>query len=136
MVVIDIQKSRSGLLAQRFLVIALVVSLVFVFFACGKPADKKADDTPEPAPVSLAESLVGTWVRDDAIGEVSFIFREDGTGEAGMENNMEDFIWKVNGETITIDWSDVHSPQWYKLSENTLEVHDNQGDSVDIYTRK
>jgi len=127
MVITNILKSKS------LLIIALIVTMSLFFFACGKGAEKKGADTPEP--VAETGVLYGTWVYEvPELGVIELVLNEDGTGSTGTAVGLIALTWEATDTTITTIVDGVSSTAPFTLSGNTLTVTTEQGEVT--YTRK
>lgn len=114
----------------KFLAFALFAVLACVNFAsCSDDDDDNDNDN----------SIVGTWIEkgvdDGEAYENTWIFNENGTGAALLNDNYRDsFSYVYTKPRLTIEWdygeTEILSVEW--INKNTIRLYDGEGEDFTI----
>ena len=74
---------------------------VFLFSSCSK--DEQPIEFKDG--YGIDDRLIGTWV-SHGVGS-TYIFMDDGKGQAVTSRLTQDFIWQVKDNTILFDWERI-----------------------------
>ena len=90
----------------------LVIAICLFLVACGKKTGKE---------------LIGSWKNDTTVKgyELIYTFNEDGTGNYNAGGYVIDFIYKVDGDKISLDYTDENMETLdttYNVDGNKLNI--------------
>ena len=122
----------------------LILAAVFALglTACGNGGGNTTDPTDTPptasaaaAPSQDANALIGSWEYEN--GNYTYTFNEDGTGTYELYSGTMEFTYEVNGDEVSILYTDSTSPLTltFSVDGDTLNMIDSFGEDT-IYIRK
>jgi len=103
---------------KKLLAVVLLFALALSFAACS---------TKDP-------SIVGTWIGKDGDNELTYEFRDDGTGTATAGKATADFTYAIEDGRLSVTVGGKTNSASFTLTKDTLSLTDEYGTSV--LTRK
>ena len=117
------KKKSSSLIIIIAIVLVLIAIIVFLKLDKNKESSKNKETSNYNG-----DSLIGTFLYEE--NDTKYVFKEDGTGSMSSGNYNFEYTYKVEGDTLNIDFSkdEVQDAKYsFELKDGILKLISKEG---------